>query len=422
MAKSAPIIDVGAASEKAHEELARSVIQLLLKEPFFGHLLGAVVRAVDETTPTASVSLSSSKVTLTVNPEFFMKRLRKAPERVAVIKHEALHLLFRHLFRVDREKHDPLVFNLAADIVVNQFIVSPWKLPDDAVTLATFSDLKLEKDKSVEWYYDRLRALARDLGHCGGTANPDGLPKGAPLSADALKRILDAPRWHSDHDRWGSGNEAEEKVAAADLDRLVVQARDRAGPRGWGALPNSLRDLITAAIARRAPKLDWKRALRLFSASSRRTRLMGTWQRQSRRYHTIPGIKVKRFQRMAVVVDTSGSISDHDLSEFFAEIHGMWRQGAEVQVIECDAAVQHVFDYRGRLPTKVGGRGGTNFDPAFQYLHDNRRKGSWDGCVYLTDGVAPEPKVRPPCKLLWVIVGSGNLGPHLKWGRAVKIE
>ena len=28
-------------TQKAHDELARSVIQLLLREPFFGHLLGA---------------------------------------------------------------------------------------------------------------------------------------------------------------------------------------------------------------------------------------------------------------------------------------------------------------------------------------------------------------------------------------------
>jgi predicted metal-dependent peptidase len=408
-------------SQQAYDELARCVIQLLLKEPFFGHLLGAVVRAVDESTPTASVSLSGSRVTLTVHPEFFMKRLRKGPERVAVLKHEALHLLFRHLFRFDRAKFDAPVLNLACDLVVNQFIVSPWKLPDDAVTLSVFPDLKLEKDKSVEWYYERLHALARDLGHEGQGTSDGETAKSAPQSAEALKRILGAPRWHSDHDRWGAGDEAEQKVAATDLDRLVVQARDRAGPRGWSSLPNALRELITAALERRAPKLDWKRALRLFSSSARRTRLMGTWQRQSRRYHTIPGIKVKRFQRMAVVVDTSGSITDADLSEFFDEIHGMWRQGAEVTVIECDAAVQHVFEYRGRLPGKVGGRGGTSFDPAFKYLNDNRRKGVWDGCVYLTDGVAAAPTVRPPCKLLWVVVGAGTVGPHLKWGRAVKL-
>jgi predicted metal-dependent peptidase len=397
-------------SQACHDEFARCVIQLLLKEPFFGHLLGAVVRAADDSTPTASVSLSGSRVTLTVNPEFFMKRLRKGPERVAVLKHEALHLLFRHLFRLDRARHDALLFNIAADLVVNQFIVSPWKLPDDAVTLATFADLKLERDRSVDWYYDRLHALAKQSD--GGAS---------PKSAEALQKILSAPRWHSDHDRWGDGTDAPSQVAAADLDRLVVQARDRAGPRGWGALPGPLRELITAAIARRAPKLDWRRALRLFASSARRTRLAGTWQRESRRYHTIPGIRVKRYQRMAVIVDTSGSIADDDLAEFFAEIHAMWRQGAEVQVIECDAAVQRVYAYRGKVPDKVGGRGGTCFDPAFQHLRDTRHTQPWDGCVYLTDGVAPAPKVRPPCKLLWVVAGTGTIGPHLTWGRAVNL-
>jgi predicted metal-dependent peptidase len=219
----------------------------------------------------------------------------------------------------------------------------------------------------------------------------------------------------------GGDASAEEAVASADLDRLVVQARDRAGPRGWGALPNAIRELITAAIERRTPKVDWRRALRIFTASARRTKLVGTWQHRSRRYGTIPGIKVKRLQHVAVVVDTSGSISDNDLSVFFSEIHAMWRNGAQVTVIECDAAVQHVFEYRGRLPRKVGGRGGTAFDPAFTWLHAQKHRISWDGCVYLTDGVAPEPKVRPPCKLLWLVAGNGQVGPHLKWGRALRL-
>lgn len=85
-------------TQKAHDELARSVIQLLLCSLLRAPPC-AVVRAVDDSTPTASVSLSGSRVTLTVNPDFYLKTLRKGAERVAVLKHEALHLLFRHLFR-----------------------------------------------------------------------------------------------------------------------------------------------------------------------------------------------------------------------------------------------------------------------------------------------------------------------------------
>jgi predicted metal-dependent peptidase len=393
----------------AQEELSRCVIQLLLHEPFFGHLLGGVPRRADGSTPTACVSLEGGRCVLTVNPVFFLKTLRKGVERVAVVKHEALHLLFRHLLRLDLHRHDRLVFNLAADLVVNQFITSPFRLPEGAIVLGTFPDLGLEPDKTVEWYYDKLKCL-RD----------EGSRTTSPKSKEAFDRIAGTSVWHSDHGRWGHGDAASQAVADTELDRLVVQARDRAGPRGYGPLPNALKELIAAALERRAPKVDWRRALRIFSASARRTRIAGTYQRMSRRYGTLPGIKVQRFQRMAVVLDTSGSISDDDLSEFFAEVHALWRNGAEVTVLEADAAVQHVWRYAGRLPGKVGGRGGTSFDPAFQWLQDARRQGVWDGCIYLTDGVAPTPTVRPPCKLLWVLTRDGK-GENLPWGRVVKL-
>ena len=44
--------------------------------------------------------------------------------------------------------------------------------------------------------------------------------------------------------------------------------------------------------------------------------------------------KVKRFQRLAVAIDTSGSISNEDLTVFFSEIHAMWRGGSEITIIE----------------------------------------------------------------------------------------
>ena len=126
-------------------------------------------------------------------------------------------------------------------------------------------------------------------------------------------------------------------------------------------------------------------------------------------------------KELVFVIDTSGSISDHDLSDFFAEIHGLWKNGAQVTVIECDAAIHNTWEYRGKLPHAVGGRGGTSFDPAFAWLRAYRGASPFDGCIYLTDGVAPEPTIHPPCKLLWVILPGGTVGSHLKWGRAIKL-
>ncbi|MEL6342090.1 MAG: VWA-like domain-containing protein [Myxococcota bacterium] len=404
---------------KAWEELARCINQLILKEPFYGHLLGSVIRDITPATPTMAVGARGARLVLQVNPDFLMKlkfsREESKCERTAVIKHETLHLIFKHVFR--QENRDPRLYNLAADLVVNQYI-RPWRLPEGGVTLDTFPDMDLKPDQSLDWYYNRL-------------AEVKNKPNAAPQSADMLDKFLHEEEQvvggnradslkRGDHRLWGKSHDIDSQVADSILDRLIVQARDRSGPRGWGPLPNRIKELIEAAIERRKPKLDWRRVVRLFAASSRKTRVVNTIRRRSKRYGTYPGIRVQRFQRLAVAVDTSGSISDHDLSDFFSEIHGIWRQGAEIEVVECDAAVQRHYAYGGRLPDRVGGRGGTAFDPVFSWLRENRMI-RYDGCIYLTDGYAEAPTIKPPCKLLWVVTPDGRIGEHLRYGRTIQL-
>ena len=146
---------------RTSEAIGRSVIELLLAEPFYGHLLGSVTRHITDKTQTAAVAVTNDGVQLWVNPDFFLKTIRRGKERTAVIKHEALHLLFKHLFRWDTAKHSTL-FNIAADLVVNQF-VAPWPLPAGAITLATFPDMELPPDQTMDWYYEQLMSLHQEL-------------------------------------------------------------------------------------------------------------------------------------------------------------------------------------------------------------------------------------------------------------------
>ena len=166
-----------------NDEVSRGIVALLLKEPFYGHLLGGVVRRIDERIPTAAVSLTPQGLQLIVNPDFFMNELKK-DERVAVIKHEALHLLFRHLYRPLIKKGDSKLFNIAADIVVNQHI-APWPLPDMAVTLKEFPDMGLLADQSLEWYYEKLSKLSKDVNK--------GKASSSPKSSAALEQALNEP-------------------------------------------------------------------------------------------------------------------------------------------------------------------------------------------------------------------------------------
>ena len=375
---------------------------MLLKEPFYAHFLSGVIREVTDKVPTAAVGFKSGKIALYVNENFFLKELRSMTERVAVIKHETLHIIFKHLFRMKTKSYDNQLFNIAADIVVDQ-LIAPWKLPDSAVTLETFPELKLPKDKSVEWYYENLK-------------------KKASKDPEYKKRLMEISEQgtHSDHKMWGENENFSMEVVETEVDRMIIQAKDRTPRKDHGTIPLGIKSLIQSIIEKRNPQIDWKRALKLFSSTSRRTRVYHTMKRFSKRFGTRPGIKIKRFQKLAVAIDTSGSINIDDFNTFFSEIHSMWKFGAEVHVLECDADVQKKYSYRGRTPEFVHGGGGTSFDPVFEHIRSNRFE-RYDGCIYLTDGYAPEPKIKPPCKVFWCITKDGKVGPHLKFGRVVKM-
>ena len=150
------------AVKNINDEISRCIIQLLLKEPFYAHLLSGIVRNYTDEISTAAVGIKDGKANLFINEQFFLKELTTFSSRVAVIKHETLHLLFKHLFRMDLKQYNLKVFNIAADIVVNQYIGN-WDLPKSAVTLSSFPDLNLVKDESVEWYYKKITDLKTEI-------------------------------------------------------------------------------------------------------------------------------------------------------------------------------------------------------------------------------------------------------------------
>jgi predicted metal-dependent peptidase len=439
------------------DELSRCVNQLLLKEPFYAHVLAGTVRAITDEVQTAAVGFRNELIMLMVNEGFFLKELKSASQRTAVIKHEVLHLVFRHLFR-DKIKEDSELFNIAADIVVNQYI-GQWDLPDSAITLEKFPDLNLKPEESLEYYYSILSKLQESIdqskseqesgadagvdteGETNGSESKQSeeketekpLHEQSPLSAKALEQMYGQKR-HSEHSRWVIKNGAEANTAdgkpiptnlisgiEASIDKQLMDAAQRTPSKYYGTMPAGIVTQLDIIRESMKPKLDWKRVLKLFSSASGRTEIYHSMKRVSKRYGTRPGVRIKQFKKIAVIIDTSGSIDEKTLLVFFTEIEAIRRSGAEVIIIECDAAVGNVYSYKRSTGIKVTGGGGTNYDPAFGYINANRNL-KVDACVYLTDGYAPEPTIKPRCKLLYVITPDGELGPHLKFGKAIKMN
>ncbi len=400
------------------DEISRATFDLLLKEPFFAHVLAGITRLVTEQIESVGLHWNGQQVVLRVNPEWFRKGLAATQRKVA-LKHEVLHIVFRHLFRPADRQAD--LYSIAADLVVNQ-LLAPLKPLPGWPTLKMFPELKLKPDQPLDVYYAELAALLRQMLRAGfgtefgsedegeaamagkGRASAADWAKatGKPQSAEALAALLADRDKRGDDAGWHDGKDGIGAAAGCyAVGSVLIRAKERMPPHQWGSLPAALLSELALVLAERQPKLDWKRMVRIFCASSGRTKIKNTVKRISKRYGTRPGVKIQRLQRLLVAVDTSGSIDQEMVESFFAEIHGAWRAGASVIVVECDAEVQRSYEYRGKPPTVVHGGGGTEFEPVFRWMRQQR---SFDGCLYLTDGCGPAPETRPTCKLLWVVV------------------
>ncbi|MCB9291220.1 MAG: hypothetical protein H6560_28195 [Lewinellaceae bacterium] len=411
-------------TERILREVTSVTIELLLKEPFFGHFLTGLVKEVNPQVPTLGVRLAGpGAVQLSINGSFWDQELTEARYRYGVIKHEILHVALRHILMVDKFAHKQ-VFNIAADIVVNQYVEHD-KLPEGAILLDQFRDFNMEPGQDVGYYYKRLLEEHRKNNRESSTGEGSG--PGSP-SARRLEDLLNGEHeWLKRHEDWhrqmAGLSAAERSNLEQSLESILHTVSQRVGEREVGTLPGELKSLLRAIEERHKPSLDWRRALRLFASSSNRTFLKNTIRRPSKRYGTTPGIKIRRKQRLLVAVDTSGSVSDEEVQRFFSEIYQIWRHGAEVLVVECDTAIKRQYPYRGHAPEFVMGRGGTEFNAPLEFANRHYHP---DGVIYFTDGYAPAPRVESRYPVMWLITPNGlpeNTGVWSQLpGRKVKMK
>lgn len=112
--------------------------------------------------------------------------------------------------------------------------------------------------------------------------------------------------------------------------------------------------------------------------------------------------------RVAVIVDTSGSVSDRDLGSALSEVAGISRavgvQGDRIAVYSCDAAVQTVQRVCAAQEIALAGGGGTDLRKGIARASAAAPRP--DVVVALTDGATPWPATQPGCRVVAGIFGS----------------
>lgn len=384
--------------------------------------------------PTMGVT---AKGVLYVNPKAF--DAWSQGEVAAALIHEAQHLLMDHNGRRAVLHAEPQLWNIAADMAINSAIVeglsknhaptpTTVRFPKGYGILPEKLDPPLPAGLCAEDYYFRLKEMVKEVEvHvCCGSGSGNPLPN-EPGDSSAVGGGK-AGGEGEERDR-GAGGRSESELAS--MRRQVAQQVQEASAKAPGSVPGHL--LRWAEEALRPPTVRWQDRLARACRSSITYRA-GVhdyhYQRPSRRqpgvgsgvgHPVLPSMRMP-VPRVAVAVDTSGSMGQAEIHTALSELSGVIRAtGTQVDFLACDAAVHGVTSVRDwrEVRNHLKGGGGTDFNPIFQALDLLRPRPNL--VVVMTDGFGPAPAHAPAgMDVVWLLIGENSKQP-VAWGTGIKV-
>ena len=385
------------------------------KFPFFLPSIARIEFRAASHPPTACVDL---KGRIRVNPNF--AATLKDSELQFVIAHELMHLLMLHH---DRRGHrEPLRWNISTDLIINRTLknvsdsagAGAFTMPKEGIIAdenqaeMTAEQLYSEIPEPPQWLKDLFSQGAVPVGQgCGpepGNDQGDGDTETEKVTDDQLRR------------QW--------RECAAQSQLAGRQAGTQEG--------NMLADLLDIP----PPKVRWNEVLRgaLYRAIAEAGRDDVAWTRRSCRSTTeiiLPGGITYRC-KAAVVIDTSGSMSDEDLSRCVAETTAIVNNArVPVFLVAHDHAVQEACWVRpgaksmvhANIKKRMKGRGGTSFVEAYERVE--KEPGKFNVLVHLTDGEIYDDWPNRPSsvrRLVVALVGSANKTDVPADARMIEVE
>ena len=325
------------------------------------------------------------------------------PELAGVWMHEAAHLLRDHHGRADRlppaDQRDRVRTNIAQDCEINDDLIAD-RIPLPAGRFLP-ADIGQPEGRLFEEYLPHVPEQPAAC-ECGSGAH--GVPM--PWEGDG-----DAPQ-----------------VSPVEAEALRRQAAEamRAHKRSRGTLPAGWERWAEQILE---PVVDW-RTLLAGAVREAVAWAVGavdyTYRRPSRRGAAVPGVVLPSLRRplprVAIVIDTSGSMGPEDLAAALGEVTGVLREvgirGNRVTVLACDADVHTASRVTSAEQVTLAGGGGTDMRVGIAAALAAPERPQV--VIVLTDGFTPWPAEPSSCRLIAGLVGA-DPPPTPSWAERVHI-
>jgi predicted metal-dependent peptidase len=358
--------------------LSKAKIALMSRpeSTFFCHLAFSLVHEFSFKIPTAA---TNGKRVL-YNPEFFMAL--SPEERVFLILHESMHCAYLHMERA--KQMDKKRYNIAADHVINlQLIERGFKMPKIGLADPQYKEL------STEEVYNLLPVNPKD--------NQGGIGEDLEDPVDSSEQLK------------------------ADMQDILVRATMQAKMAGDkpGSIPGDIQIFLDRLLN---PKLPWHRILAKYIQAFVKNDY--SFKKPNRRFfpqHFLPTLYSQKLINIAIAVDTSGSVSDHEFNRFVTETNSILRMMSpeKITILQFDTEIKSITDVRNvreLMKIRFTGRGGTQIEPVIAWANANKPQ----LLLVFSDGYfsfyGPETKA----KTLWLIHDNKEFSPP--FGKVIHYE
>ena len=365
-------------------KIEKAYKKLLIENPFYGLFLLGLSKVIDKSVETACVRKRGINCELVINPEYWESQ--DDIQQLNLLNHEIYHIVFQHMFMTPFFKNYE-VLNVAADCEVNSYLQN---LDDTWIVPSMFN---AEPKLGTKVYYDIIMSQTPPLTPQGGRG--DNNSNGLPNTKD-------------DHSSWGKEfqecSDAEKQLIQNQINSQIKTAAEQT-IKMRGTIPAEMQAIVDELFKPKPRVFDWKAYFRRMLGSIYDINIKKTRRKESIRFPGAAGIKHKKKVSILVAVDTSGSVNDEELKDFFSEITYIYKAGARITILECDAAISANYEYTGKWTGKVHSRGGTDFQPVIDYYRKNMK--DYAALVYFTDGECSIPN-NVPRDTIWVITSAGD--------------
>jgi predicted metal-dependent peptidase len=403
--------------------------RLLIRNRLFGALL--LEFPVEEKLDLDPPTMATDGTKIYYNPAF-VEKINKN-QTMTLLLHELLHILFKHFMRFKlsamKNEDDVKTTNYALDYAINSVIINELakfdnllEFPKGILYDEQFKGMNAEKILDLLRQEKKEKPRSHDQRMKGGGEGDLG-------QFDDHKTSSQETGNQMANTKKKTGKNLQDQMN--DVDKKIYKHASSLTPKERGQVPDEFNRMIDEYLEELEGHVDWKRYIKKKMQEIGRGQY--TTSKVNRAYLPynlyLPGQTGSK-AKVALALDTSGSITKEDIIEFIGEIRSMLRVMPQLEIVlyGCDAEIhgkariKGIRNFRNSYNKVLTGGGGTSYIPVFEDLLEGKDKDI--KCLfYFTDGYGDQNYIEKKVGIgrwqtFWVLQ-KDNRGQNFPFGKKI---